>query len=105
MSPIFSKNVSSTELFFRTVTGSKLKLIDKSVKTKNVMKFVLYKNIHLNVNITILVLLGTIVLWKTFNIFIPFIGCVLLLVLQFISFITSVNKGWLTNYHELLDLY
>ncbi|XP_061930801.1 MATH and LRR domain-containing protein PFE0570w isoform X1 [Apis cerana] len=92
MSPIFSKNVSSTELFFRTVNGSKLKLIDKSVKTKNVMKFVLYKNIHLNVNITILVLLGTIVLWKTFNIFIPFIGCVLLLVLQFISFITSVNK-------------
>ncbi|XP_043792497.1 uncharacterized protein PF11_0213-like [Apis laboriosa] len=59
------------------------------------MKFVLYKNIHLNVNITLLVLLGTIVLWKTFNIFIPFIGCVLILVLQFISFITSVNKDTL----------
>lgn len=104
MLPIFPKDVSPTELVFRTINGSKLKLIDKSAKAKNVMKFVLHKNIHLNVNITFLLLFATAVLWKAFNIFIPFISCTLVLILQIICFFTSVNKGLLTNcnYYKLL---
>lgn len=99
MSPIFPKDVSSTEMFFRTVNGSKLKLIDKSTKARNVMKFVLYRNIQLNVNKTLLLLFVTVVLWKAFNIFIPFLACALVLILQLICFVASVNKGLLTNYN------
>ncbi|KOC59709.1 Phosphatidylinositol N-acetylglucosaminyltransferase subunit H [Habropoda laboriosa] len=95
MSSTFLKNEYSSELFFRSVNGSKLKLIDKSTKAKNVMKFVLYKNIHLNVNTTFLLLLSTFVLWKAFNVLIPFILCILALILQFTCFITSVNKDTL----------
>lgn len=96
MSPIFPKDASSTEMFFRTVNGSKLKLIDKSTKARNVMKFVLYKNIQLNVNKTLLLLFVTVVLWKAFNIFIPFLACALVLILQLICFVASVNKDTLT---------
>ena len=96
MSPIFPKDASSTEMFFRTVNGSKLKLIDESTKARNVMKFVLYKNIQLNVNKTLLLLFVTVVLWKTFNIFVPFLACVLVLILQLICFVASVNKDTLT---------
>ncbi|KAF3427631.1 hypothetical protein E2986_08377 [Frieseomelitta varia] len=96
MLPIFPKDVSSIELVFRSINGSKLKLIDKSTKARNVMKFVLHKNIHLNVNITFLLLFTTAVLWKAFNIFIPFISCTLVLILQIICFVTSVNKVTLT---------
>ncbi|OAD60402.1 hypothetical protein WN48_05701, partial [Eufriesea mexicana] len=96
MSPIFTKDVPSSELFFQSVNGNKLKFIDKSAKARNVVKFVLYKNIHLNVNPTLILIFATIILWKAFNIFIPFIVCILVLVLQFICFITSVNKDTLT---------
>ncbi|CAK9822310.1 hypothetical protein ANTRET_LOCUS867 [Anthophora retusa] len=95
MSSKFLKNEYTSELFFRSVNGSKLKLIDKSAKAKNVMKFVLHKNIHLNVNTTFLLLFLSFVLWIAFNILIPLIVCILALILQFTCFITSVNKDTL----------
>ncbi|KAK1132970.1 hypothetical protein K0M31_014337 [Melipona bicolor] len=96
MLPTSPKDVSPTELVFRSINGSKLKLIDKSAKPRNVIKFVLHKDVHLNVNITLLLLFATAVLWKAFNIFIPFISCTLVLILQIIRFVTSVNKVTLT---------
>lgn len=88
--------LSSLELYFWSVNGSKIKLIDKSLKAKNVMKFVLYKNVHLNANATLLLLVGTFFLWNAFDIFVPLVISILILTLQFVSFITSVNKDTLT---------
>ncbi|CAL7949995.1 unnamed protein product [Xylocopa violacea] len=96
MSSIYLRDATLPVLFFRSVNGSILKLTDESTKARNVMKFVLRKNIHLNVTVTLLLLLVTLVLWKTLNILIPFIICILALVLQFIYFITSVTKDTLT---------
>lgn len=100
MSSTFLNSGSPPELFFQSVNGCKLKLVDKSAKAKNVMKFVLYKDTCLNINVTLLLMFTTLFLWKAFNILVPFIVSVLVLVLQFIHFITSVNKG-LLNYYIL----
>lgn len=95
MSSTSLQDRSSPELLFRSVNGYKLKFIDKSAKAENVMKFILYKDTSLNANTTLLSFLATIFLWKAFNILIPFITSALVLALQLIYFITSVNKDTL----------
>lgn len=98
MSSICLKDESSPELFFRSVNGYKLKLIDKNTAAKNVMKFVLYRNPHLNVNVTLTLILASLFLWKIFNILISLSVLILILLIQLIYFITSVKKGLLNNY-------
>lgn len=93
MSPTFVKDESLRELFFRNVDGNELKLLDKSAKAKNVTKFVLYKDIRVNVNAILLLTIATLFLWKSFNILIPFVVSILILILKLVSIVTAVNKG------------
>ena len=95
MSSICHKDESSPELFFQSVNGYKLKLIDKNTSARNVMKFVLYRNPHLNVNVTLILILASLFLWKVFNILISLIVLILILIIQLIYFITSVKKDTL----------
>ena len=95
MSSASAKDRSSSELLFRSVNGCELRLSDKTVKAKNVMKFVLYKDISLNVNVTLLILLVTLFLWKAFNILTPLAVSVITLALQIACFVTSVNRDTL----------
>lgn len=98
MSSASAKDRSSSELLFRSVSGCELRLSDKTVKAKNVMKFVLYKDISLNVNVTLFIVLVTLFLWKAFNVLIPFAVSVVTLALQIACFVTSVNRGSSDNY-------
>ena len=95
MSSASAEDRSSSELLFRSVSGCELRLSDKTVKAKNVMKFVLHKDISLNVNVTILVVLATLFLWKAFNILTPFAVSAVTLALQIACFVTSVNRDTL----------